>query len=232
MNIRDNPALREKLAAEYVIGTLKGGARRRFQAWLLDDAELRRITAEWQERIGAIGELAPAATPPERVWIGIERRLGLQPPPPAWQFWRRGSGLWQGLALASTAFAIVLGVALNQRIEREPAINQVATLLDDKSEASLVVTADARNQVLLVKAADRLTVPSDKTLHLWAISRQGKPRSLGILPDNRSARLALDQRAIGPDVMLLAVSLEPKGGSPDPNGPTGPVLFKGAWVSL
>ena len=55
-------------------------------------------------------------------------------------------------------------------------------------------------------------------------------RSLGIVPNNRSARLALDARAIGSDVALLAVSLEPKGGSPDPTAPTGPVLYKGSWV--
>lgn len=232
MNIRNHPALRERLAAEYVLGTLKGGARRRYQRWLLEDAELRRVTAEWQERIGNIAQFAPAVTPPDRVWLGIERRLNLQPAAPAWQFWRSGSAMWKGLAIASTAFALVLGVALQQRIDTEPTINQVATLLDDKAQAALVVTADARNQVLLVRAADGLAVPSDKTLHLWAINKQGKPRSLGILPDNRSARLALNERAIGADVMLLAISLEPKGGSPDPNGPTGPVLFKGAWVSL
>jgi anti-sigma-K factor RskA len=33
-------------------------------------------------------------------------------------------------------------------------------------------------------------------------------------------------------VALLAISLEPKGGSPDPNGPTGPVLYKGGWARL
>jgi len=45
-------------------------------------------------------------------------------------------------------------------------------------------------------------------------------------------KLALSQRAIGNDVALLAVTLEPKGGSPNPNGPTGPVLYKGNWVKI
>ena len=34
------------------------------------------------------------------------------------------------------------------------------------------------------------------------------------------------------DLPLLAVTLEPKGGSPNPNGPTGPIVFKGAWVQI
>ena len=28
----------------------------------------------------------------------------------------------------------------------------------------------------------------------------------------------------------LAISVEPRGGSPNPNGPTGPVVFKGALI--
>ncbi|MGD7413243.1 anti-sigma factor, partial [Ralstonia pseudosolanacearum] len=31
-------------------------------------------------------------------------------------------------------------------------------------------------------------------------------------------------------VPALAVSVEPRSGSPDPNGPTGPVIFKGALI--
>ena len=62
--------------------------------------------------------------------------------------------------------------------------------------------------------------------------KSGNPRSLGVLADNGRATLALNQRAIGADVTLLAVSLEPRGGSLDPNGPSGPILYTGNWVKL
>jgi anti-sigma-K factor RskA len=232
MNIQDNPVLREKLAAEYVLGTLKGGARRRFEHWLSTDATLRTAVAGWQARIAPMAEWSRAATPPARVWDGIERRLGFAGAAPWWQFWRLDGGrLWGSLAAGASVAAVALAVVLAGRVQ-EPQLQQVATLQDDQARTALVVAADARRERIDVRVADNVKVPDDRTLQLWAITTAGKTRSLGILPDNRHASLRLDQRAVGPDVMLLAISLEPKGGSPNPDAPTGPVLYKGAWVKL
>jgi anti-sigma-K factor RskA len=234
MNIRNNPVLREKLAAEYVLGTLKGGARRRFEHWLARDALLRAAVADWQARLVPMVEWSAAAQPPARVWDQIEARLGFSAPArsPWWQFWRiDGARPWAGLALGTGAAAVLLAAVLAGRV-REPAVEQVATLTDDKAQAALVVAADARRERIDVRVLAGVKVPDDRTLQLWAVTTAGKTRSLGILPDNRHATLRLDARATGPDVMLLAISLEPKGGSPNPEAPTGPVLYKGAWVRL
>ncbi|WP_036164680.1 anti-sigma factor domain-containing protein [Massilia sp. 9096] len=243
MNIRDNPALREKLAAEYALGTLRGGARRRFETWLRGDAALRATVAAWQGRLAPLAELGRSVPAPARAWDGIERRLGFAAGPaqdartaPWWRFWELdGARPWPGIALGAVAAALVLAVLL---VARTPGTldaglpQQVAALSDAQAHTALVVSADARRQRLEVRVARDLRVPDDRTLQLWAIDRAGKPHSLGILADNRHAELALDARATGPDVALLAISLEPKGGSPDPNGPTGPVLYKGAWTTL
>lgn len=47
----------------------------------------------------------------------------------------------------------------------------------------------------------------------------GHQRAMRLMPAQPLAR-----------VPALAVSVEPRGGSPDPNGPTGPVIFKGALI--
>jgi anti-sigma-K factor RskA len=236
MNIRDNAPLRDRLAAEYALGTLRGGARRRFETWLRDDRLLRAAVADWQGRLAALAELQQPVTPPARVWDAIERRLAPAPDAPRvpwWQFWRTPAARpWGVLALAASAGALVLAVRLAAPPVSAPQTQQVAALSDAQSQTVMVVTADTRHGRLQVRVAEGVHVPADRTLQLWAITRTGKPRSLGILPDNRSTDLALDARAIAPDVALLAISLEPKGGSPDPTGPTGPVLYKGGWARL
>jgi anti-sigma-K factor RskA len=242
MNIRDNEPLRERLAAEYVLGTLQGGARRRFEGWLRRDAALRRTVEQWQGRLVPMAEFSPPATPPPAVWQRIEQRLRLVPEPdegeallPEWLTRLADSlAFWRGLSLAAGTVAAMLAVTVALRMPTAPvsAVDQVATLVDDKAKAALVVTADTAKRMMAVRVLSGAPVADDKTLQLWAITKAGKPRSLGILPDNRGASLSLTAAAIGEDVALLAVSLEPKGGSPDPNGPTGPVLYKGTWVKV
>ncbi|GGY62690.1 anti-sigma factor [Pseudoduganella albidiflava] len=230
MNHRDHPDLCDRLAAEYVLGTLQGGARRRFEGWLHGDAALRRTVAEWRDRLVPLAEFAPPQEPPARVWRGIAQRLRLEDGA-ARPWYREALQWWRMLAGASTAAAVALAVVL---AVQEPAssIDTFAALTDDSARAAVLVTADRRNKVIAIRAVSGTPVPGDRTLQLWAITQAGTPRSLGILDERGSAAIALSDRALGPDVAVLAVSLEPKGGSPNPNAPTGPVLYKGAWVRV
>jgi len=230
MNYRDNAVLREKLAGEYVLGTLKGGARRRFEGWLHDDAALRALTDAWRARLTPLGEFAPAVTPPGRVWRAIEQRLRLRTAP-AWQFWRQDApGFWRPLGLAAMAATLVLAFTLVQWRNNLPTVDYVATLADDKAQAALLVTADRRHGALNVRLADGVALAADRVLQLWAVPKEGAPRSLGVLPRSGAVRLALPAGALGADVALLAVSVEPLGGSPNPDAPTGPIIYKGSWV--
>lgn len=235
MNIRNNPGLRDKLAAEYALGTLKGAARRRFESWLHDDADLRNIAAAWSARLMPLAEFTPPARPSKQVWKGIESRLKLQPAKSGWLSGWLGENLafWRTLGLASTAMATLLvAVLVSKSLEPVvPVVSYVAALNDEKSGAAVLVAADTTNRTMRIRVVGGAPVPDQKTLQLWAVPKQGAPRSLGLIAAG-ATQLTLPANAISADVALLAVSLEPSGGSPDPNGPTGPILYKGPWMRI
>jgi anti-sigma-K factor RskA len=236
--IRHNDKLREKLASEYVIGTLRGGARRRFETWLRDDAALRRSVAEWQDRLHPMAEFAPAVQPPPQVWQAIEKRLNLGRAGPArHSFWHRlleDLRFWRGLGIASTALATILVAVLLVRQPETalPNTSYVAMLADANAQPVAVITGDAQHRRLTVKLVAQQNIAADKSLELWAVPKQGAPRSLGLVAASGSVTLPLPENAAPDSIPVLAISLEPKGGSPNPNGPTGPVLFKGAWLQV
>lgn len=225
MNIRGNEALRDRLAAEYVAGTLRGGARRRFEGWMYSDAALRLLVREWEGRLLPMHEFVRPQAPPPEVWRQVKARLHLKPERSRWHFWR---GFGAGMAAASVAAALVVAIGLQQL--RQPSYDLVATLTDPQAQPALLVKADTRQRLLQVHRVGGAPVPQDRSLQLWAIPQAGAPRPLGVLGADGRGTFALAAGAISGDVVLLAISLEPRGGSPDPTGPTGPVLYKGPWV--
>ena len=74
MNL-DRPELAERLAAEYVAGTLRGPARRRLEALLPGHPVLRQAVQDWQDRLLPLTAALDEVAPPERVWRRIEARL-------------------------------------------------------------------------------------------------------------------------------------------------------------
>lgn len=104
MKIRGNDALRDKLAAEYVLGTLRSGARRRFEAWMYGDAALRQLVKEWEQRLLPMHEFVKAHAPAPQVWRNIEMRLHLKAERSSWHFWR---GFSFGFASAAALAAII-----------------------------------------------------------------------------------------------------------------------------
>lgn len=234
MKIANNPALVERLAAEYVLGSLRGGARRRFETLLAQHATMRRAVAEWQDRIMPLAQFAPAVTPPPAVWQRIENRLGIAPPS-WWQQLLANLNFWRNLGVVSTALASVLLAVLLLKPDA-PVTSYVATLENDQAQTVALVTGDSRRQELSVKLIKPPVLTNEQTLQLWAVPKQGNPRSLGLVALQRasdgSLRLPMPANMTPQTIPLLAISLEPKGGSTNPNGPSGPILFKGAWLQL
>jgi len=237
MNIQHNETLRDKLASEYVLGTLIGGARRRLETWMKADAGLRRAVAEWQDRLVPMVEFSTAVQPPPSIWSSISKRLDLQTPAKRklayWMNLREDISFWRGLGMVSTTAALIFLSVLMMRPTAElPVTSFVAMLNDDNAQLIAVATGDATKNRMTIKVVQPQALAADKSLELWAITKDGKVRSVGLIDEQGSHTVALGD-ATSPDAApILAVTLEPKGGSGDPNKATGPILYKGAWVKI
>lgn len=121
MNLQHHPELLDRLAAAYALGTLRAGARRRFESIARQTPAVRAAALLWQERFAAMTELQGARAPDPNVWKRIENMLAAQRaqpsapvPLPEAGGWRRAMGLWRGAAIAAgMAAAGALGVAVH-----------------------------------------------------------------------------------------------------------------------
>jgi anti-sigma-K factor RskA len=233
LNCKNKPELRDRLAAEYALGTLRGRARDRLRGWMREDAALARAVAEWESRLAPLGEAVRPVRAPARVWREIEARLGAAPAPGWWDrvaFWR-GLGLLASGATAALVAAVALLPADKPALVEAIPDSYIAVLSDPKTQRPvLVATAGRQDARLSVRAIDKAILVSDRSLELWAVPAKGRPRSLGLV-EGEHAMLKLAGPADGTlrDVPLLAVSLEPRGGSRT-GSPTGPVLYSGPCV--
>lgn len=71
--------------------------------------------------------------------------------------------------------------------------------------------------------------PDGRDFQLWALRDDGSVRDLGVLRADAAGthELPLDLADVAPSIQGFAISLEPAGGSPDSNGPSGPVVAVG-----
>lgn len=111
----------------------------------------------------------------------------------------------------------------------KPSVFMTAKIVQDNGVAGWTATMDAtEGRMILVPAAPE-AIASNKATELWLIPPGANPISLGIIPTDKTASMKLPASIVaqlGPKA-LLAVSVEPQGGSPT-GQPTGPVIGKGA----
>src|SRR5258708_35651799 len=103
--MRLSPNAVQALAAEYVLGTLRGGARRRLEGLMRDDRALAAEVRRWEDELTPIAAAVAPMEPPKRVWSNIESRLSpARPAAPASGWWRAFGLIAAGLATVFLPF--------------------------------------------------------------------------------------------------------------------------------
>lgn len=227
------PALADRLAAEYALGTLRGPARRRFETLLQAHPALRAAVRDWHDRLMPLAASVKPVQPSTAVWQGVEKTLfaaratpSTTLPPVVLPWWQR-LGVWQAMASFATVAAIGLGVLLSQPQPAQPPIVIVMNANPEAAgvvRASFVASVSADGKALVLKPLDAVALDASRALELWAVPGQGAPRSLGLVSPQAATTVLRTQ--LLKDTAAFAVSLEPAGGSPT-GAPTGPILSLG-----
>jgi anti-sigma-K factor RskA len=210
MNLTDHPELADRLAAAYGLGTLRGGARRRFEAQARRSPALRAAALAWQERFAAMTELQQGEAPSPNVWKRIEieltneRRAGPVPAEPLAQKLGRALRLWRGAAFAGgLATVAALGVTVFLAGEVDQRESQLARV--DRSRESL-----ARQNVQL--AAQLQAQPAIQ--YVAVLSDQQSAPSILVTFDPAHNTLTLKRVGAfqeGPEKSLQLWALPPSG---------------------
>jgi len=219
----------EWLAAEFVLGVLSGTERAAAQRLLERDGNFARMVAGWEEKLAPwAGEIEEVAAPPQ-VWDRIAAALPAQSAANAG--WWHNLAFWRGLSFATGALAAAcIGalVYLGDAPQKAPLVAG----LDGGGHRHFVATIDMTRGSIAVQPA-AFSADATRVPELWLIPVDGKPRPLGLLRADRAVSITIPADLIAQTVSnsVLAVSLEPPGGSPT-GAPTGPVIATGKLTSL
>jgi len=226
-----DPALRQALAQEYVLGGLVGGARRRFEALMARDSGLFTLVMDCEQVLHPIADSVAPVTPPAHIRRNLTHAISapshkaqsLQS-----RFWDR---VWRVLAVGNGLAAATLGLFL---FFSTPAVMNPAylgVLFDEQDRAAVVVGADKAPWRITIKTLITHNDPATR-LQLWAVDRDsGLYTPIDTLGATTSIEHtiteALWQRI--KNARRLVVSAEPVD-RPLQDKPSGAILYSGICV--
>ena len=235
-----HPDLADRLAADYVTGTLRGPARRRFEQLLPAHPLLRGAVRDWNDRLMPLTLTIAPVAPPASLWQRIEARIGgaavvASINASEARGWRAKLSFWRGVSAFATVAVIGLVV---QMMNPGPAQAPIVVVLSAATPpagtapgavmpASFVASISGDGRAVVTRPLTNVSVQADRALELWAVPPSGAPRSLGLISSTADTKVV--KKGVLADTAALAVSLEPPGGSPT-GAPTGPILYVGKLV--
>jgi anti-sigma-K factor RskA len=220
----------EVLAGEYVLGVLSGTERQKVDARLRHDRQFAAMVKRWEENLTQFNDDYAEVAAPDQLFSKIEDRLFASPVAVAAvkdSLWN-SLALWRGLSFASiAALGLVFGMDYAEQIRPKPGAALTADLAGKDQAIALHARYDGTSGRLAVTPVASGGA-EEKSLELWLVEGEQAPISLGVLPQTGQGEIDVpeDLRARLTQGVVLAVSVEPFGGSPTGKA-TGPVVALG-----
>ncbi|MGZ6049509.1 MAG: anti-sigma factor [Phenylobacterium sp.] len=230
----------EAFAAEHALGVLSSAERRQAELRMAQEPEFAALVEAWRERLAPMGDqLAPVA-PPQAVWASVLRGLPANDNLAAargLRFWRGATAAAMTLAAASFALAVFVGNRPPVTIQPQPPGQLLDASLVSQSGAPVPLFVAAYDPVRKALIVTSLVTPNTDPAHvheLWVIPSDGKPRPLGIIQPGKTQAMPMPEKYLPSlaEGSALAVSVEPPGGSPKVDAPTGPITAVGKLAKI
>lgn len=231
----------ELRCAEYALGVLSAAERRELEQAADANPLIQATLHQWQSRIARLAEDVEPIAPPPRVWQRIQRDLGAVPdalrttrPRPAATWWDNlRLWRWVGLGASLAALALLAVNVVTLMPSRSPSAltadaYMVSTIARQDGVAHWTATVDRRRSSMVVVPVLKPVIAAGRATELWLIPHNAKPIPLGVFASDQPASMTLSPQILAQmdSNAVLAVSVEPPGGSPT-GQPTGPVVATG-----
>ena len=230
----------EAFAAEHVLGVLTSAERRQAEARMAVDGDFAAQVGAWRERLEPMTDNLTAIPAPHALWLRIERSLGANDntvSATGLRFWRGATASSLTLAAASIAAAVMLANRAPVVIHPPPPGQLLNASLVSQSGAPVPLFVAAYDPIRKALIVTSLVTPGNDPAHvheLWVIPADGKPRPLGILEPGKTKAMPMPESLL-PSLAAgsaLAVSIEPPGGSPKVDAPSGPITAVGKLAKI
>jgi anti-sigma-K factor RskA len=228
--------------AEYVLGVLDADARAALEREIARDPKAAAEVARWQKHLLPLAEDVAPVAPPDYVWARVRSTLGMAAFEPRTSIAPQRLSLWQNAALwrwfalgaGMVAAGCIALLILLPRAPSAPAATQqisyvTAVIQQDNGLPGWTATLDTAHARLVLVPAAPNAIPAGRVPELWLIPPGAKPIAVGVFAPDKATTLNLPRDLLAKinAKALLAVSIEPPGGSPT-GQPTGPVVGKGS----
>ncbi len=217
----------DMMAAELALGLLEGDERAQALRRMLSEPEFAREVEWWRAKFALMFPEYGSVTAP----VGLIDNIG-NAPDKSRRIFR--FALPAGLA-AVAAVLLVMVLQPDRGVSPAGSGPPSASLLAalQPTDAQIApISAVVDREAGQIRLAATAVAPAGKVAQLWII-RDGVPRSIGLLAATGATRLALpavERAALRPG-LVMAISIEPLGGSPKET-PTGPVVATGPLVVI
>jgi anti-sigma-K factor RskA len=218
MRPQDHPEVIDLLAAEYVLGTLRGQARRRFEKWRASIPLVDERCRFWEDNLMRLARGLRPVRPPPHVWQVIRARLNLSR-----HDQKRRARPW---AIAASLLLVVSLSAVLYWRSIEPGKLTAVAMIASPTGAELWEVDVYRDRGRLIMRTEQAPAHApDRDFELWALPAGGKPVSLGVMPAGGTAQLNLTdvQKQALANSAQVAITVEQLGGSPTGQPTTTPV---------